>query len=1592
MADISTNGGGQDASAVPIPDEARATAQGRNLAPSVDDTTVQHPLAQILESITDGILVFDAEWHFTYANDAGAKTLGYPAEALIGAHLWTMFPELAATNFGQMYQRAMVEQRVLELEDFYPPFNAWFAARAYPSPHALTLYFRDVTERKQIEMQLRASEERYRAFLRNSSEAVWCFEVEQPIVIDQPVAAQIEQMYQYGYLSECNSAMARMYGFERPEEMVGLRLAEIMPQAEAANVAYLHEFIRSGFRLTDVESVEVDKQGATKYILNNLIGTLEEGKLRRAWGTSRDITESKQTQAALRVSEERYRALVQATSSFVWTANEHGRGDDTTAWWHELTGQDHVIANGWGWLDALHPDDRAAARDMWTVALETQTPYDVVYRLCTRDGTYRTFAVRGVPLWNADGTFREWVGTFDDITAQREAEAERAQALAREREIRAAAELSAERMARLQAITAALAEVVTSNDVAEVVIGQCIAAMDAWAGSLVLKTEDLQTLEIVAAIGYAQPVVEGFRRLPINAPVPLADATREGRAIWLGSRAAVLAHYPVLADGKNVLQSDAIAALPLWREGQAAGALGLSFRAERAFTAADQEYMLSIAQQCGQALERVRLFEAMQRQAERQRQLKDAALAINAAMSLQQVLQIITEQARVVIGAHQSISSLSAHEGWAQSINAVSLSDKYAAWKDYEALPNGSGIYVQVSQSNQSYRMTQAELEAHPAWRGFGEHAADHPPMRGWLAAPFTGRDGRNIGLLQLSDKYAGEFSADDEAILVQLAQMASIALENARLFGEVQAAERVKAESLALLDTFLENAPIGLGFWDHTLRYQRVNEALAEINGLPRAAHLGRTITEVLPNIGLDVITDLQRVLDTAVPIINQEVQGETPAAPGVLRTWLASYYPVPGQGTQPIGVGAVVQEITERKHAEAQLRENEERTRLAVEIAQLGTWRYDLATNVVALDERMCRIWGEPPETILDLQTVLERVHPGDRARVTDAIGAALDPESLGRYDIDYRIVWADGTERWVTANGQAQFEGDGPNRRPIWFIGTCVDITERKRAEAQLRENEARYRTVFESIDEGLSVIEMLFDDAGTPVDYRFLEINPMFEQQTGLHNAVGKTARELVPGLEAHWFELYGKIALTGEPERFIQASEAMNRWFDVYAFRHGEENSRRVGILFKDITERKRNEAAQQFLLEASTVLSASLDYEATLRWLARLVVPHRADWCSIDMLERDGTIHRLTVAHVDPAKAMWAEELRRRYPPDPDAPRGVANVLRTGQSELVTHITNEMLVASISDAELLQIIRELGLRSSLVVPMVTGGQVIGVISLFTAESNRHFDESDRMVAEDLAHRAALAVENARLYREAQQAIEARDDFLSVASHELKTPLTSLQLQAQSLLRTTQKGSLTDMPIERLRHKFALIDQQASRLTRLANELLDVARIRAGQLEPHIEAVDVGAVIHEVAERFEEQLAQVKSALVLDIPQPLVILTDRSRLDQVLTNLLSNAIKYGPGHPIEIRAAADAHAIRITVRDQGIGIAPDDQARIWSRFERAVSSRNYGGLGLGLYIVRQIVEALGGRVEMFSALGAGATFTVTLPRANERPAE
>jgi signal transduction histidine kinase len=424
---------------------------------------------------------------------------------------------------------------------------------------------------------------------------------------------------------------------------------------------------------------------------------------------------------------------------------------------------------------------------------------------------------------------------------------------------------------------------------------------------------------------------------------------------------------------------------------------------------------------------------------------------------------------------------------------------------------------------------------------------------------------------------------------------------------------------------------------------------------------------------------------------------------------------------------------------------------------------------------------------------------------------------------------------------------------------------------------------------------------------------------------------------------------------------------------------------RRAVAQREVAVRLHRQAEQRvrFLAEASGVLASSLDYQATLDRLAQLTVPRLADWCLVDVVEDGGAICQVAVAHADPAKTRLAWELDRRYPDNPDAPEGVPKVIRTGRAELYPEITDDLLRAVARDDEHLAAVRRLGLTSGLIVPLPGRERVLGAISLGTAESGRRLGADDLALAEELARRAASALENARLYRELEDAGRRKDQFLAMLAHELRNPLAPVltSLHLISRVETRQdRDSVVDVMNRQVRH-----------LARLVDDLLDVSRITRGKVQLQRERLDLSELVRHSVEDRRRTLEEGGLRLVLDVPAaPLWTRGDATRLTQVLHNLLDNATKFTPaGGEVHVRLATDPGARRavVTVRDTGVGIEAEMLPRLFDVFTQAdrTLERTRGGLGLGLALVKGLVGLHGGQVQAASeGAGRGAEFTVRLP--------
>ncbi len=516
---------------------------------------------------------------------------------------------------------------------------------------------------------------------------------------------------------------------------------------------------------------------------------------------------------------------------------------------------------------------------------------------------------------------------------------------------------------------------------------------------------------------------------------------------------------------------------------------------------------------------------------------------------------------------------------------------------------------------------------------------------------------------------------------------------------------------------------------------------------------------------------------------------------------------------------------------------------------------------------------------------------------------------------------------------------------------------EVTEIKRTEQKLKASDERYRTLFNSIDEGFCIIEVLFDQAGSPVDYRFLEINPAFEKLTGIpadEALRGTPISQLVPNIEERWYQLYGKVAMTGEPIRVVEGSEAMGRWFDVNAFRVGGKESKKVAILFNNITERKQAETERERLLRQLETERAKLAYLFTKApaFVATLQGPEH-------VFELTNPAYLQLIGHRDVIGKPIREAL-----PEIDG-QGyyelLDNVFQTG----VPFIGRELSVQ-------LQWEPDTPLENRFVdfvfQPIFEGdGSVSGIFA-------HGFDVTDQVEAR----------------QEAEQANRAKDEFLATLSHELRTPLNAILGWSMIL-------SDTSLDEENSVRAVKTIQRNARTQSQLIDDILDVSRIISGKLNLETQPLELSSVIEAAVESIlpAVQAKEIRLQRVLDSGGSMIS-GDRNRLQQIIWNLLSNAVKFTPkGGRVQIRLERVNSHVEIIVSDSGIGISPKVMPFIFERFRQAdsASTRQHGGLGLGLAIVRYLVEMHGGTVEAESnGEGSGSTFTIKLPLITLRSVE
>ena len=563
-------------------------------------------------------------------------------------------------------------------------------------------------------------------------------------------------------------------------------------------------------------------------------------------------------------------------------------------------------------------------------------------------------------------------------------------------------------------------------------------------------------------------------------------------------------------------------------------------------------------------------------------------------------------------------------------------------------------------------------------------------------------------------------------------------------------------------------------------------------------------------------------------------------------------------------------------------------------------------------------------------------EYIYPEDQTRVLATIAEAI--RSRGVFEMEHRVRRQDGSVGWTHSRAVPLLDAQGSIRE---WIGNAVDVTERRHNEQALNESQERYSGLLNSINEGYCSIEVIFDAHGTAVDFTYLEVNPAFENLTGMRDVQGRRVRELIPDVEQRWLDRYGKVALTGEAVRRVDEVKELNRWFEVLCFRLGGPESRKIAILFNNITAQIKAEIA----LQASEALYRGL-FNSIDEGFAIIEMIFDADHRPVDYL----------ILEVNPAFEQQC---------------GLLNA------------TGKRILELLPDHE--------PYWFEMYGKVALTGEPVRV-QLESKALQRCFEtRAFRIGGEDSLKLAVIfnnITERKNVERKLQEQAQAlsdldrrKDEFLAMLSHELRNPLAPMTNAVHMLRLQPDKDQVQ-------RQALGIIERQLGQLKHLVDELLEISRISTGRVQLRLERIALSGVLERAIETSQPLVEERRHVLEVSAPShPIWLQADPSRLEQVVVNLLTNAAKYtDPGGRIWLSVAQEGQEAVLRVRDTGIGIAADLLPRIFDLFTQAEKSldRSQGGLGIGLCLVQRLVELHSGNVIVSSVLGQGSEFVVRLP--------
>ena len=666
--------------------------------------------------------------------------------------------------------------------------------------------------------------------------------------------------------------------------------------------------------------------------------------------------------------------------------------------------------------------------------------------------------------------------------------------------------------------------------------------------------------------------------------------------------------------------------------------------------------------------------------------------------------------------------------------------------------------------------------------------------------------------------------------------------------------------------------------------------------------------------------------------------------------------------------------------------------------EQAAVGIAHLTLDEEWISVNQRFCEITGYSRDEILKLN-VEDLTHPDDAERSLNFIERIRCGECPD-YRIEKRFIRKDGRTIWVNFTVSVVRSAA---LEPLYLVAFVEDITERREAQSEASRSLSLLRATLESTADGILVVDL----KGKILSFNqkladMWEIPPEIfgsgNDQTAINAALEKLLYpdEFVAKVlelyrhpeEASYDVLELKDGRTFErysqPQRINDIPVGRVWSFrDVTARRQAERQAHELAQEQAARAEAENSERRAALLAEASRVLSASFDYQTTLAALVRLAVPAFADYCALDIVEAEDRFERIGEAHADPTKSQLLREVATFPRSALTAHHPLMRVMASGEPVLEREVSPAFIRLSFAEDGQRKIVEALGPRSLICVPIASSGKPLGALTLVTSDtSGRRFSIADLSLAADLARRAAVVVEHARLFHEAQQATRARDDVLAVVAHDLRNPLNTVSMAVSLMLESTPPEMVQE------RRQVEIVRRAADRMNRMIQDLLDVKRMESGRLaidaKPELPVGLINDTIDMLRPLASGSTIRLESNVDEGLP---MVLADAARVQQVLSNLVGNAVKFTPRNGrVSITAERIDGEVRFGVIDTGPGIPAEQVPHIFGRFWQARPS-DRRGIGLGLAIAKGIVEAHNGKIWVESHVGLGSTFYFTLPTAN-----